>query len=241
MSLMNKLSRFVYSNFVTIVAFIGVLLIAMIFNIVLCANASNAPQLSQVVTAGTLATAVRDENGSVVGSPSYAMSSRTFSFDCQSGGLASTGTLGANTQRIYVDNPGAANNGWTLTIAATGGATALWQNGGSTQNYDFNDSGGSGCTDGVDADSRGGQMTLNPAAGTITTDCLTCAATNITKGSQTAFAQGTTDSITLLNAAAGSDDVWIGYLTGVTISQTLPAEQFHDSYTLSMTLTATAQ
>jgi hypothetical protein len=171
-----------------------------------------------------------------------AFSAKTFSFDCQHSGNASTGSLGTASQRVYTINPDAADNGWTLTIAATSGATTLWQNGGTTQNYDFNDPTGAnpGCTDGVDTDSRPGQLTIDPSVSTVTLDCATCTSSNVTKGSSTAFNQGTTDSITLLNAAAASDDIWRGYLTGVGLSQTIPAEQPADSYSINMTVTVTA-
>lgn len=204
------------------------------------AFAAGNSTFTQTINVGTLATDIKDENRATVASPGVTMSSKTFSFDCYSGGTASTGTFGTNTQRIYVTNPGAANNGWTLTLAATGGATTLWQNGGSTENYDFNDAGGSGCTDGGDADSQGGQLTIDPNAGTLTADCGSCVTTNVSKGSSTAYDQGTTDSVTLLSAAAGSDDYWRGYLTGATLSQTIPAEQAVDTYTINMTLTSTS-
>lgn len=200
------------------------------------ARAANTPNLTQTINAGTLTTDIRDASRVAVASPTFAMTTPNFSFSCQN----STGTVGSNTQRIYLDNPDAADNGWTVAIAATGGATALWQNGGSTQNFDFNDSGTAGCADTGDADTRAGQLTVNAAAGTITTDCTSCSTTNITKGSSTAFNQGTTDSITLLNAAAASDDVGRWYLTGVGVSQTIPAEQPVDNYTINLTVTATA-
>jgi hypothetical protein len=170
------------------------------------------------------------------------MTAKSFSFSCQAGGSASTGTFGTNTERVYVSNGDAADNGWTLTVAATSGATARWQNGGATQFMDFNDPSGStaGCTDGADADSTAGQLTIDPSAGTLTTDCGTCTTTSVSKGSSTGFDQGTTDSITLLNAAAGSDDVWRGYLTGMGLSQTVPAETPANAYTLDLTLTVTA-
>lgn len=66
-------------------------------------------------------------------------------------------------------------------------------------------------------------------------------AQELVSGSSAAFNQGTTDSITLVNAGSTSNDVWRGYLSGATISQTIPAEQAADSYTLNLTLTATAQ
>lgn len=203
-------------------------------------SAANTPTLNQTINPGTLVTDILDGSRVPVGSPSAAMGTKTFSFDCQNGGSASTGTLGSTSERLYVINPNAANNGWTLTIAATAGATARWQNGATTY-IDYNDPSGSGCSDGVgDADSTAGQLTIDPSVSTITTDCLTCVVTNVTKGSSTGFNQGTVDSITLLNAAAASDDIWRGYLTGVGLSQTIPAEQPADSYSVNMTLTATA-
>ncbi len=203
--------------------------------------AANTPNFTQTINAGTLATDILDASRVSVGSPSVALTSKTFSFDCYAGGSASTGTLGTNTERVYVMNPDAADNGWTLTMAATSGATTTWSDGGSLT-FDFNDpTGGTpGCTDGADADLRPGQMTIDPSVGTLTADCLSCVTTNVTKGSSTAFEQSVTDSVTLLSAAAGSDDVWRGYLTNATVSQTIPAEQAAAVYSLGMTLTSTA-
>ncbi len=171
------------------------------------------------------------------------MSAKNFSFICQAGGSASTGTFGTASERVYVSNPDVADNGWTLTLAATGGATARWANGGATQHMDFNDPSGStsGCTDGGDADATPGQLSVNPSAGTITPDCTSCTNTGVSLGSSAAFSQGTTDNITLINAGSSSSDIWRGYLAGVTASQTIPAEQAADSYALNLTLTATAQ
>ena len=205
-------------------------------------SAANTPTLNQTINSGTLATDILDASRVAVGSPAAAFSAKSFSFDCQYSGSASTATLGTNSQRLYAINPDAADNGFTLTIAATSGVTTLWQNGGSSQNYDFNDPTGvnAGCTDGGDADSRPGQLSVDPSVSTLTTDCGTCTATNVTKGSSSAFNQGTTDSITLLNAAAASDDIWRGYLTDIAMSQTIPAEQPADSYSINMTVTITA-
>lgn len=199
-------------------------------------RASDTAQLSQTINGGTLAADTKDASRATVASPSFTMGATNLSFDCQT----TSGTIGSNSQRIYVNNPDVADAGWTLTVAATSGATALWQNGGSTQNYDFNDTSGSGCTDGGDVDSRGGRMTIDASAGTLTADCSACNTTNITKGSSAEFDQGVTDSITILNAAAGSDDVGRWYLTGVTVDQTVPAEQGADSYTVQLTATVTA-
>jgi hypothetical protein len=198
-------------------------------------------QLTQTIGAGTLVTDIRDQNGASVASPSVTMSAVPFPFECLTAGAAPTGNLGTNTQRLYVDNPGAANNGWTLTLAATAGASALWQNGSSTQNYDFNDPTTGGCDDGADGDSVAGQLSVDPSSGTAVLTAESGTNGNITQGAASAFSQGATDSITLLNAAAGSDDYGRWYLTDVGLRQTIPAEQAADSYSLNLTLTVTAQ
>ena len=217
----------------------GVLVFVLLFSS--AAFAAGNSTFTQTINVGTLATDIKDASRVTVASPGVTMTSKTFSFDCYTGGTASTGTFGTNTQRIYVTNPGAANNGWTLTLAATSGATTLWQNGGSTQNYDFNDPTSSGCTDSGDADTKGGQLTVDPSVGTLTADCGSCVTTNVSKGSSATFEQGDNgDSVTILSAAAGSDDYWRGYLTDATLSQTIPAEQPVDTYTINMTLTSTA-
>lgn len=210
----------------------AVLAVALLSSTVRAADNST---FSQTINAGTLATDIKDASQVTVASPAVTMSAATFSFNCLSGGSASTGTFGTNTERIYVTNPDAADNGWTLTLAATSGATSNW-----SSVIDFNDGGGSGCTDGADADSLGGQLTVDANAGTLTADCTSCVTTNITKGSSTAYVQGTTDSVTLLTAAAGSDDIGRWYLTDVGLSQTIPAETAAGTYTINMTLTVTA-
>lgn len=202
--------------------------------------ASNISNFAQTINAGTLSVDIVDGSYVTVGSPSVTMSAKTFSFACLSGGSASTGTFGEATQQIYVKNPDAADNGWTVTLAATAGATAVWDSAGT--DYDFNDSGGSGCTDGGDADSLAGQLTVNPNAGTLAVGaCASCTTTSVTKGSSAAFVQGTTDSITVLTGASGSDDIGDWKLTGATLSQTIPAEQPAASdYDINMTLSITA-
>lgn len=198
--------------------------------------AANNTDVTQTINAGTLTADIRDASRVPVASPTFAMSATTFSFSCQS----STGTIGSSTQRLYVDNPDTADSGWTLSVAATDGATGLWENSGVTNTFDYNDPTAAGCTDSADTDTKAGQLTINPSVGTLTADCTSCATTNITKGSSSAYNQGTVDSITLLNAAAGSDDIGRWYLTGVSASQTIPADQPVDNYSINLTITVTA-
>jgi hypothetical protein len=179
--------------------------------------------LTQTINAGVLSTSILDAGGSVVASPSFAMTAGTVS---TSAGQTVTGTFGSNTQRITVDNPGASNTGFTLTLAATTGPTATWTNG--TNTYPFNA-----------GTSAAGQLTVNATPGTLTP--VVGAATGITKGTTATFSGGTNTPVSLLNAGATSDDVWNGYLTGVTLSQTIPAATPAGSYTIGLTQTVTAQ
>ncbi len=197
--------------------------------------ASDTTNFQQTINAGTLSSDIVDASYVTVASPSVTMSPVSVSFSCQT----TTGTFGTNSQRIYVSNPDGADGGWTLTVAASN-TTDVWDSAGT--DFDFNDAGGSGCTDGADADSLGGQMTINADAGTLNTgQCSGCVTTNITKGSSTAFSEGTVDSITLLTAAAGSDDVGDWYLTGATVSQKIPSQQpAANDYDVNMVITATA-
>lgn len=197
--------------------------------------ASNTSNFTQTINPGTLTIDIVDGSYVTVGSPSVAFPAATFSFTCQT----SNGTFGTASQVIYVKNPDAADSGWTASLAGSA-TTAVWDSAGT--DYDFNDPTGSGCTDGGDADSLGGQMTVNANAGTLNTGtCASCVTTNITKGSSTGFNQGTTDSITILTAAAGSSDIGDWRLTGVAIAQTIPAEQPAASdYDINMVLSVVA-
>lgn len=201
-------------------------------------SAANTPTFNQQINAGTLSSDIKDGTRTPVASPSVSMTAKNFSDTCQDGVNASTGTFGTATERAYVTNPSGANSGWTLSLAATGGPTALWTSGANT--YDFNDATTAGCTDGIDTDTKAGQLTIDPSVGAITTDCVSCGMTGITKGSQAGFVEGGPDNITLISAGSTSDDVWQGYITGVGLSQTIPAETAAGTYTLNLTLTAVA-
>ncbi len=180
---------------------------------------------------GTLTVDIVDSGGTPVASPSMAMNSTTFSWSSQT----VTGTFGTSSQRIRVSNStGTAT--WTLSIAASA-TTAVWDSVGT--DYDFNDPTAS-AGDGGDADSVGGQMTINPTVSTISPQSG-CSTTGLTKGSSAAFSEGVTDTITLVtaDATAGTGCYWD--ITGVGISQTIPAEQPAASdYDINMTVSIVA-
>ncbi|MEA3344152.1 MAG: hypothetical protein U9Q16_00505 [Patescibacteria group bacterium] len=200
--------------------------------------ASGTSEFSQTINTGSLATDIVDTGYSSVGSPAVTMNAVTFSFAYQT----ATGTFGTSAEKIYVKNPDAADNGWTLTVAPAN-TTDCWDSAGT--DFDFNDD-GANATDGAagtnDADALGGQMTVDPSAATLAKgQCSACTITNVSRGSSTAYDEGTTNSVTLLTASAGSDDIGDWTLEAVSISQTIPAEQPAASdYTLSMVLTVAA-
>lgn len=175
--------------------------------------------LTQSITAGTLSTSIRDAAGAVVASPTFAMSALTASTTQQT----STGTFGSSTQRITVDNPGGASSGWTLALNGTTPASSKWTSGANSYSYNG-------------ASAAVGQLTVNPAAGTITPVIGT--ATGVTLGASATFNSAT--AVTLISAAATSDDIWNGYATGIGLSQTVPAGQATGTYSLPMTQTVTA-
>lgn len=175
-------------------------------------------ELTQEITSGTLSTSIRDASDAAVASPSFAMDPVTVSTSQQS----TNGVFGTSTQRIAVDNPSAADNGWTLALNATTPGSD-WTDGSNTYNY--NDS------------AANGRLTVDPSTGTLTP--LQGTATGIALGSSSNFT-GTTP-ITIVTASAGSDNIWNGYVTGIDLTQTIPASQPSGNYSIDMTQTVAAQ
>ncbi len=200
--------------------------------------ASATSNFAQTINAGTLSVDIVNSSYVTVGSPAVTMTAAPFSFSCQT----ATGTFGAAEQLIYVKNPDASDTGWTVTLAASA-PTAVWD--GTASDYDFNDPGTAGCIDDgatTDADAFSGQMTVDPSGGTLATGtCASCTTTSVTKGSSNAFVQGSVDSVTIVSGAAGSDDIGDWKLSGVAISQKIPAEQAAaNDYDINMTLSVVA-
>ncbi|MFZ1249597.1 MAG: hypothetical protein WAQ24_04750 [Candidatus Saccharimonadales bacterium] len=173
-------------------------------------------------------------SGVSVAAPALSFSATTFGFNCQT----VAATLGVTTEQLSVSNT-TATPGWALSIAATSGAAATWSDGG-TNKYDYNDATTAGCADGTDADTFAGQMTINPSVATIT-PAAGCTATGVAKGAQTAFIEGTTNAITIATASATAPINCRWNITGLALSQTIPAEQVNATYSLGLTLTIIAQ
>lgn len=154
---------------------------------------------------------------------------------CRVAGLS--GTLGTGDQRIYVSNPEAAFDGWTLSISPEQGLSAKWQ--GIKANFDFNDSGDSGCQD-TDGDGLAGLMKIDASGAQIQTDCLSCNPAYVTVGHASQQDFSTAESITLMNASGDASDLGRWYVTGIDVEQSIPPEQVGDVYQIEMVLTATA-
>ncbi|MDP3004420.1 MAG: hypothetical protein Q8N43_02875 [Candidatus Azambacteria bacterium] len=182
--------------------------------------ASSTSSFTQTINAGALGVDIVTSGYVTVGSPTVAMTAATFSFACQT----KTGSFGAAEEMIYVTNPDASDTGWAVSVAASA-VGSVWD--GAVSDFDFNDPTGSGCTDGADTpDTVGGQMTVDASVATLAVgQCSACVVTNVSKGSSAAFSSGVTDTITILTGAAASDDIGDWKLTGVSISQKIPAEQ----------------
>lgn len=180
--------------------------------------AASETTFSQTITDGTQSVDIVDESGNPVASPGVSFNGVTFSFDSQN----ATGSLGSASESVRVYNP-TGDAVWSVSLAATNGASAVWSNSGGTQTYDFNDA------------ANGGQMSVNPAAGTVT-GISGCSAATVNKGTSSAFTEGSVDSITLLSGAAGSTYCrWD--LQGVALTQEIPASQPSDTYTIDLTMT----
>lgn len=177
-----------------------------------------ASTLSQSISNGTLSTDVRDGSNAIVGSPSFSMAARNVSTAQQS----TTGTFGTATQRISVDNPGGSNNGFSLALCATVPGTGKWDDGAS-HNYLYNGTAGTG------------QLTVDPSVSTWT--AVVGTTTSITKGTSSTFTS--TTPISLATTSAALEDIWNGYVTGIALTQTIPANTPAGTYTISMTQTAT--
>jgi len=198
---------------------IASLVIVPLSLVLLNVKAATATTLDQTIEDGTLNVAIVDGDGVVVPTPAVSFTTTEFSFSSQE----TTGTLGTATEIIRLDNPTSTAT-WTVAIAATGGGSAVWDSGSNT--YPYNN-----------ATAANGQLEVDPTSGTIT-PFGTCDAADPSVGSATSFVSGTTSSITLMSATSGSDPYCRWDLTGVGMTQTIPAIQPVGSYSIAMTITA---
>lgn len=148
----------------------------------------------------------------------------------------STGIFGTSSQKLRISND-VAVNGWSASIAATDGPTAVWNRSDNLAKYDFNDA--SGGSDGVDGDFLGGALTFSPGTGNIVSPSG-CSTTGLSLGSLASFSEGVTNSITLISASNAASMGCAYDLMNVGLSQAVPAGQLPGAYTIDMTITVVA-
>ena len=170
---------------------------------------------STATSTGSLAVDIVDSGGSSVTTPSVNFSSANFNWGTQQ----STATMGITAEKIRVTNT-TSTPSWTLSIAGTVN-TNLWTSGGNT--YDFNDT------------SVTGRLNVNPGGVTITPQGG-CNNTGLTNGSTAYFVQGTQDSINLITAGASAGTNCYWDVTGVEMTQDIPAAQAIGNYSLNLIL-----
>ena len=166
-------------------------------------------------SAGSLTVDIVDNEGVSVSNPSVGFSGVNYNWSAQQ----STATLGISTQKIRISNTTATPT-WTLSLAATTGSD-LWTGGGNT--YDFNGT------------AAAGRLNINPGGITITPQSG-CNNTGLTGGSSSYFVQGTQDSINLITAGASAGTNCYWDVTGVEMTQDIPAAQAIGNYSLNLIL-----
>jgi hypothetical protein len=200
-----------------------IIALSFVFIVGIQVYASSSSTYNQTISAASQSVDIVNSGGTPVGSPSVTFASKNFSFSTQD----ATGTFGADAQRIRAYNP-TTDDTWTVNLAGSAPG-AHWTSGGDT--YHFDDATGSGYTN--------GQMAVNPSGGTIAgvPNNTACPITDISAGSNDSFVNGSKDSIDLMSATTGSATVCLWDLTGVAITQKIPASQAVGSYSLTMSLT----
>lgn len=205
------------------------------------ADGSAVPRYSQypeIKTApGELSLGIVTSGGLPVGSPAFAMPSTLVKTDCQT----VNGVFGASEQRLRITN-NLVTAGWSVSIAASAGPTATWVKNGGGTGYDFNDPSGSpaGCNSGSDGDGLAGQLQLNPSVGTLAPKSG-CTNTGVSLGPLAGFNQGSINAITIASGSSASELYCYWDITGVGVTQAIPASQSEGSYTLDLTTTVVAQ
>lgn len=166
---------------------------------------------------GSLSVDIVDSLGDSILSPVASFLAAGFDWSAQ----LSTGTLGISSQKIRVSNTTTTPT-WTLSISATAN-TDLWTSGGNT--YDFN---GTSVT---------GRLQMNASTATVTPQSG-CATTGVSKSAAAYFIQGTQDAVNLIVAGPTAETNCYWDITGINMTQDIPALQNTGNYALNLVVTA---
>lgn len=189
-----------------------------------------------VINPGNLSVGIVDLAFQSVSNPSVVLRDVAYKNSCQT----SQGFLGTDAQKIYIANPSAAHNGWTVTLSAEN-PSMTWSSG--DYALDFNDPTENGCLDGADSDALAGSLKIDPSNALLTTgQCRSCITENIIPGNSSQFIEGKVDSVTILSGSPDASDIGDWILTGIQIQQTIPSSQpAAGEYTIPLSLSITAQ
>ncbi len=188
-------------------------------------HAETQTQLSVTIYPMPLNVLIVDQNKKEVESPNVPFDPLIFNFIHQS----TTGILGTGDEQIFVANLTSVQP-WTVNMAAKYGPETLWS--------DIPLGYGDDCTNACMDYNNGtgiGQLTVDPSTGQVIREDYGDT-DGIILGTKTAFVQGYKNSVMLFRSS--SAEAYHGYsLTGVTLTQTVPAEQLPRGYTLDMAIT----
>lgn len=186
----------------------------------------NYPEVS--IVSGVLSVDIVDNEGNSISNPIFNLDSKIFSYFNSS----SQGIFGFNNQKIRIYNT-TSNPLWSVTLSPTYGENSYWTNG--LDNYDFNDP-TENAEDGFDPDSFGGQMSIDPSFGAIT-PASGGNINGINLGSPSSFIEGLQNSITLVSSSSSTSTNTYWDIMGISILQSIPAQQKTGNYAINMTLT----
>lgn len=190
-------------------------------SVVSAANTADT-KFSQTITPGVLsAFFCSGSNYTPVSDPIFKMETKSV----QLGSQNSEGEFGNNNALLCIVNPGAADNGWTLTLNATNPGVSEWTTG-DGKKYKYND-----------INISQGALTVDPSVGALAV-LPPYTRTGITMGSSARFSGS--ESVTLMSASASADDFWRGRIEGIKLKQYIPPSQPSGVYMLPMTQTITA-
>jgi hypothetical protein len=181
------------------------------------------------VDPGVLSVDIVDGLGGTITNPGFSFPTIDSSFQCSQNTVTPTNII----IRVRNNTP---YPSWSLSVAPTAGSSGLWQ--ASESVYDFNDP--SGCIDGADPDSAGGQLTVDPRAVNAQAQSG-CSTEGISAGGAMSFREGIADSAQIASSSSLSNiDCYWDFSSSIEYSQALPSALSADQYTLNLTMTVVA-
>lgn len=178
----------------------------------------------------------------------FGFDQKSVSMECLSGEGSPTmyfghdASEGVDARNLYIANPDAAREGFTISIAATNGANAVWSQAGNSFVLDYNANDCSSVNKPLDIEgvtNYGGRMYIDPSVAELRTGkCAGCSTNGLQLGTANHFEYGNIDSITLVQASSSADNIADYILNGIKVSQTIPAMFSSGDYSLDMTISA---